>query len=570
MVGPFIALATDPDLIQRTPWLHQTYMSFGFDSPSKFAALSGLLVVGLFYLKGFFSWFSQKYIFDFGFEQQGELSSRLMHLYLGAPYTFHLTRNSATAIQNILNETSIFANGVLIPLLTSISNVIIIVGLLLLLVATNALATVVIAGALLLCFALFRQLRNRLSRWGKAGSEARTEIIRYINHGLGGLKETRIIGCEAYFEKRLEAQVKKYAQNTSLALSFSNLPRYLLESILITFLVFLAALSLLTERGSSQNLTSTLGIFSLASIRLLPATANLFSATNTIRVNSYVVDKLYTDFKELEQPAIPVLPYSSQKNNHFENAVAGYYQCLELRDRVTIEKLVYCYPGTSTKALNDVSLEIRKGQSIGLIGKSGSGKTTLVDVILGLLTPETGDIQIDGNSIYANLRAWQNLIGYVPQAIFLTDDTLERNIAFGVPDELIDQNRLIKAISSAQLSELIEQLPDGIHTKVGERGVLLSGGQRQRVGIARSLYHEREILVFDEATSALDNETERLVTEAINSLSGIKTMIIIAHRLSTLENCDQIYVIEKGQIVESGSYQEVVLENKILPTLGSY
>ncbi|NJL21590.1 MAG: ATP-binding cassette domain-containing protein, partial [Leptolyngbyaceae cyanobacterium SM1_3_5] len=190
--------------------------------------------------------------------------------------------------------------------------------------------------------------------------------------------------------------------------------------------------------------------------------------------------------------------------------------------------------------------------------RSGAGKTTLVDVILGLLIPQSGDIQVDGVSVYSDIRAWQNLIGYVPQSIFLMDDTIERNIAFGVPDAHIDAERLQTAIETAQLLELTEQLPEGIHTVIGERGVRLSGGQRQRIGIARALYHEREILVLDEATAALDNETERLVSKAIQSLGGIKTVIIIAHRLSTIEHCDCIYQLEKGRIVKSGSYQEVV------------
>lgn len=199
-----------------------------------------------------------------------------------------------------------------------------------------------------------------------------------------------------------------------------------------------------------------------------------------------------------------------------------------------------------------------------MIGQSGAGKTTLVDVILGLLTPQQGDIKVDGISIYGNLRSWQNLIGYIPQSIFLIDDTIEKNIAFGVPENEIDQQRLDKAIQAAQLSEVIENLPNGLKTRVGERGVMLSGGQRQRVGIARALYHEREILVLDEATSALDNETEQLVTEAIKSLSGVKTTIIIAHRLTTVEHCDRIYMLEKGRIVKSGSYQEVVLKEQAI------
>lgn len=230
-----------------------------------------------------------------------------------------------------------------------------------------------------------------------------------------------------------------------------------------------------------------------------------------------------------------------------------------LTDRVVIDRLTYRYPGAESNALTNLSLTLRKGESIALIGKSGAGKTTLVDVLLGLLIPQSGDIKVDGLSIYGGLRSWQDLIGYIPQTIFLTDDTIERNIAFGVPDDQIDPERIAKAVHSAQLSDLVAQLPDGLQTMVGERGTMLSGGQRQRIGIARALYHEREILVLDEATSALDNETESLISEALRELSGQKTMIIIAHRLTTVEHCDRIYDMRKGQIVRSGSYQEVVL-----------
>lgn len=229
-----------------------------------------------------------------------------------------------------------------------------------------------------------------------------------------------------------------------------------------------------------------------------------------------------------------------------------------------LDRVTYRYPSSSEIALKDISMVIPKGESIGLIGKSGAGKTTLVDVILGLLTPESGGIRVDDVSVINNLRSWQNAIGYIPQSIFLIDDTIKHNIAFGVADEEIDEGKLYKVIQAAQLTELIEELPDGLETMVGERGVRLSGGQRQRVGIARALYHEREILVLDEATAALDNETEGLVTDAIKSLSGTKTIIIIAHRLSTIAHCDRIYSLEKGEIARSGSYQEVVLERQTL------
>jgi ATP-binding cassette, subfamily B, bacterial PglK len=382
-------------------------------------------------------------------------------------------------------------------------------------------------------------------------------MIRLINHGMGGLKETRVIGCEPYFESKMEAQISQFSVSGSLALSFSNLPRYVIEAFLITFLIIFTFLFISANQGNVQNLSSVLGIFALASIRLLPAVGNLLSSINGIRYNAYSLDRIYLDLKELEDTNMSKASKSIIAESR-SSASTGIV--LPFRDRIILEDVVYHYPNTASKSLDQVSLVIKKGESIGLIGKSGAGKTTLVDVILGLLTPQDGDIKVDNASIYNDLRAWQNLIGYVPQSIFLIDDTLERNIAFGIHDQLIDHQRLDGAIVAAQLEELVEQLPNGLNTMVGERGVLLSGGQRQRVGIARALYHEREILVFDEATAALDNETEGLVTEAIKSLIGIKTMIIIAHRLSTIEHCDRIYQLEQGRITKSGSYQDVVLK----------
>jgi ATP-binding cassette, subfamily B, bacterial PglK len=558
LVGPFMALATNPDSVNQNPWLHSVYVGLNLSSESQMILLIGGLVILIFYLKAFLSFNAQKYVFEFGFTQQGELSVRLMHAYLSAPYTFHLSRNSAVLIQHITRETNGFVNQLMLPLLNSVSNAIVILGLSLLLVKTNALAMITIAAVLLVAFVTVQSLKDRMVRWGKEGYESNSEMIRLINHGLGGLKDTKIIGCEAYFEEQLNEQAKKFGISASRALSYSNLPRYMIEALLVTFLIVFTFLFINLNRDNSQNLSSVLGVFALASIRLLPATGNLLSSINGIRTSFHALDQLYFDLKELEPPA---LSNQHQLLDHTSQSIPKTSSTLAFKDKISLENLVYQYPNAEKNALEGISLTIQKGKSIGLIGKSGAGKTTLVDVLLGLLEPQIGDIQVDGVSIYSDVRSWQNMIGYVPQAIFLIDDTLERNIAFGVPDHLIDQGRLSKALEAAQLSELVEQFPKGMQTMVGERGVLLSGGQRQRVGIARALYHEREILVFDEATAALDNETEGLVTEAIKSLSGIKTMIIIAHRLSTIEHCDRIYMLENGRVVKAGSYREVVLNS---------
>jgi ATP-binding cassette, subfamily B, bacterial PglK len=555
LVGPFIALATNPNTIAQNSLLNSIYQWLNMESQTQFLIVIGCSIVAIFFLKAFLSFNSQKIIFEFGFRQRGEIASRLMHGYLGAPYTFHLGRNSASLIQNIINETDHFSNGVMMPLLTSISNGIVTLALVSLLVKTNAMAMVIIGGIVVISYGLLQSSKHRIAKWGKDCSDALTEMIQSINHGMGGFKETKIIGCESYFEDKLDVQIERYSVGASLALSLGNLPRYAIEAFLIAFLIGFTFFYISTNQGNAEGLSSVLGIFALASIRLLPAVGNLLSAINGIRYNACSVDKIYLDLKELEAVnTADSQPIAATSITHPSRLVFPF------KDRIILDNISYTYPHAERTSLDRVSLVINKGESIGLIGKSGAGKTTLVDAILGLLTPEAGDITIDGTSIYTNLRAWQNSIGYVPQSIFLIDDTLEKNIAFGVPDRDIDPNRLEKAIAAAQLEELVEQMPNGLHTMLGERGVLLSGGQRQRVGIARALYHERDILVFDEATAALDTETESSVTESIKALSGIKTIIIIAHRFSTLVHCDRIYQLERGSLVKSGSYNEVILE----------
>jgi ATP-binding cassette, subfamily B, bacterial PglK len=348
----------------------------------------------------------------------------------------------------------------------------------------------------------------------------------------------------------------RYVESMSGFFAFKLLPRIATETLLVVFLIGFTSVFLLFNQDIKE-LTAVLSIFSLASIRLIPAFSNLVTGISSLKKYSFTLNKLYNDIKELEK---------LEKDKSTKVASSDYRKAtreLNFSKEIVLDAVTYGYPNASGTALNSISMRIAKGSSIAFIGKSGAGKTTLVDVILGLLVPQSGDIKVDGESVYEDLRSWQNLIGYIPQSIFLTDETIERNIAFGVSDHLIDQERLKKAIKAAQLEELIERLPQGTQTMVGERGVLLSGGQRQRIGIARALYHEREILILDEATAALDNETESLITEAMQSLSGQKTLIIIAHRLTTIKDCNRVYELQKGQIVKEGTYQELVEEQAI-------
>ncbi|MEO1802988.1 MAG: ABC transporter ATP-binding protein [Cyanobacteria bacterium J06629_2] len=517
-------------------------------------------------IKAFLGFQIQKYIFEFGFSQQADLRSRLMRSYLRVPYIFHLGRNSAFLVQIVVVEAERFANAVLMPVLFSFSNFAIIIALVLLLFRTDLVATISILFVVLTLFFFLYTFKDKIAAWGKQGHNSNVEMIRVINHSLGSLKETRVIGCEAYFEAQMDEQSQRFKDSLASFHALSLLPRYTLESSLIIFIVSFA-ISYLLSGKSPEALTATLSVFGVASMRLLPAASNVMQSLGTIKNASYVVDKLYLDLRDLES-------YDKAKKTEvtFEAAsevvseVAfeasfkdGCRTAVPFLNSIALENVRYQYPETAEASLKSISLNIKKGESIGLIGKSGAGKTTLVEVILGLLSPEGGDIKIDGVSVLDDFRSWQQLIGYIPQSIFLIDSSIEENIAFGVPKAMIDRQRLEKSIRAAQLEELIERLPKGLETAVGERGVLLSGGQRQRIGIARALYHEREVLVLDEATAALDNETEKRVTEAITSLSGTKTMILIAHRLTTLKHCDRIYLMEKGRIVKSGSYEEMVL-----------
>jgi ATP-binding cassette, subfamily B, bacterial PglK len=558
IIGPFVAIATNPESIGSNGFLNSIYKTLNLQSEQQFLLILGLFIIIIFYAKAFFSFYAQKAVFQFGYNLKSDLARKLLKAYLKAPYSFHLRINSSTLIQNVIIATDNVSIGAVMPLMTAISNIAITLALLALLIHTSYMAIILIVVLLPIVVGLIKLLRSSLSIWSKESWESSAEMIRILNHGLGGLKETRIIGCEAYFEQQMQVQTERFAKYSTLANGYGNLPRFVIEAFMITFLVVFILLFLYFDRGGQQNLNAILGIFALSSIRLLPAISNTIGSINNFRYNSFSIEKLYADFKEIEKVDDELLltdfkdrahnPLSSQQNSQL-----SFHKC------ITLERISFQYPGTKETSLDDISLKILKGQSIGLIGKSGAGKTTLVDIILGLFIPDSGDIQVDGASIYKNMREWQNTIGYVPQSIFLIDDTLEKNIAFGVPEYLIDRDRLQKAIEMAQLSEVVERLPNGIHTMLGERGVMLSGGQRQRVGIARVLYYEREIIVFDEATAALDTETEHLVTEATKALSRIKTVIIIAHRLSTIEHCDVIYQLDRGKILNSGSYQEVVL-----------
>ncbi|MGB3560370.1 MAG: ABC transporter ATP-binding protein [Geitlerinemataceae cyanobacterium] len=554
LLGPFFSLASQPDSFENMGFLNQIYNGLNLESSNQLVVVLGLAIVIAFCIKSVSYFAVRTYIFKFGFQQKKLLISRLLSAYLSVPYTFHLSRNSSHLIKNIIVETNQFTNGCLLPMLEATSNFVMMITLLVVLAKTDLLLLSMILGILLPTFWFFKRLGRRLKHWGQVKSTSQKAMISVLNHSLGGLKETRVIGCEPYFQAQMDEQSQKFARAATRFQSSQLLPRISIETMLVVIVVLFICGAQLFADENSKDFTSIIATFAVASMRLIPASSQFIQGMGQLQNSSYALDMLYLDLQEIGKPGDRRRSGSKKTDDGIND------RAMDFSGRVELQNVTYSYPEIEEPALKDISLSLKKGESIALIGKSGAGKTTLVDVLLGLLEPQSGDIRVDGVSIYDDLRSWQNLVGYIPQSIFLTDDTIERNIAFGVPDPLIDPKRLHKAIEAAQLQDLMTQLPKGIKTGVGERGVRLSGGQRQRIGIARALYHEREILVLDEATAALDNETERFVTEAMKALAGTKTMIIIAHRLSTVEHCDRVYLMEQGRVVKSGSYQEVVVE----------
>ncbi|PZD73162.1 Heterocyst differentiation ATP-binding protein HepA [Acaryochloris thomasi RCC1774] len=575
ILGPFIALASDFDMIERTPLLSQLRDSLGIAQESHFVALVGLMAVLIFLLRTLIVGGTQIFIARFSNQQQRALIIKMARGYLEAPYIYHISKNTSAIIDRLIEIANTFSTLVFMPLLIALANTFLFIALFCLLCFTSLPMVIALLATLLPILLFFNSLASKVRGWGRQMRESKADIIQIVNHAFGSVKETKVIGCENYFENQIIYQAEKLEKVQRTFVAFKLLPRFFMESILVIIVVAIICFSVLINEEGIAETTSVLGIFTLAALRLLPAINNIVISITQIRASSFTLNQIHYELSELDslryrteadrQQKASVLerkPMPDTKFNAGLNTIqeAGVSNTFRFDKQIRLEGITYHYPNSDKPVISDLSLTISKGDSIAFIGKSGAGKTTLVDILLGLLIPQSGDLMVDNDSIYQNLRAWKDLIAYIPQSIFLTDESIEKNIAFGVPEHLIDRKKISEAIEVAQLTEVINALPNGLSTLVGERGILLSGGQRQRVGIARAIYHDRQILVLDEATAALDNETEKLVTDSIASLSSSSrlTLITIAHRLTTIKNCDKIYMLDAGEVVKSGNYKEVV------------
>jgi ABC-type multidrug transport system fused ATPase/permease subunit len=470
---------------------------------------------------------------------QATTSRRLFQLYLDQPWTFHLQRNSSELVRTI-GDVQGFAHICTI-LILAVTELLVMFGLVGLLLWLEPTGTLVAAGLLVGAGWLYDRLaRRRTRQWGKLRREDGQESIKHLQQGLGGAKDVKILGCEREFVARFRTHSDRLATTAANQSLIDQVPRQLFELLAVVALLVLAAV-MVWEGRSARALIPMLGLFATVAFRLLPSVNRMVASLQTLHFHDAAIQGIADELGR-EAPPMPT--------------AAG--PPLVFADAITLEAVDYAYPGSREPALRQLSLRIPHDASVGFVGGSGAGKSTLVDVILGLLPPTAGRVCVDGRDIRESLPAWQAQVGYVAQSIYLCDDTIRANVAFGVPEREIDDAAVWRALKSARLDAFVDELPDRLETFVGERGVRLSGGQRQRIGIARALYRDPQVLVLDEATSALDVETEKEVMAAVNSLHGAKTLIIVAHRLSTVADCDLLYRFERGRVVQSGSASEVL------------
>lgn len=470
------------------------------------------------------------------------ISSQLFANYMNQPYLYHLEHNSSTLIRNSQNA-SLFVSGVIDPLSTLFADVLVGVGLFALMLVVEPLGTLIVGFVFGTAGFVFQRITSkRIKRWGDESQDYAREVIQHLNQGLAGVKDVKILGKEVPFVSAYSVNVAQVSNLQRLYKFLQSLPRLWLEIITVGALCVLVGL-LIVQGKDVDSALPVIGLFAATTFRVMPSVHRVVSSAQTLSFNRKIIREIHTDLR---------LSWDT------ERVVS---ECPSFVDKIELNSVGFKYPRSVENVLDDVSIKIARGASIGIVGPSGAGKSTLVDLILGLLYPTHGKITVDGFDIGNDPPGWRSQIGYVPQTIYLTDDSIAKNVAFGVDGENLDRVAVRRALDSAMLSEFVDTLPEGMETIVGERGVRLSGGQRQRLGIARALYRNPSVLVLDEATSSLDIDTERGVMEAVESLHGEKTIIVIAHRLSTIRYCDRVFKFEYGKIVAQGTYEQVLGES---------
>ena len=533
---PLISLMGQPDFLDRHAEIAAYAAKLGVTTHTGLIIGLSLLLILLYILKNLYLTWQLCLQINFSIFNQIQFSKELMASYLAKPYLFHLNHNTAVLLRNVNSGGSLIFSNILVPtfqLLTEIITALTIWGML---VVADPFTAIVVAGVMGgLIYALLRSFRRRIAETGQIQNTYAAAYVQAVNQGLGAVKETKVMRKEQFFLQAFIENYEKYGLANGKFMFLNQLPRMIIETLIVCALLFLI-IGKMVMGYTPMEIVPLLGVLALAAFRLMPSANRIITLSNGIKFQLPLFDELYRE----------LLAIKSRKYHQRKLKMADLPPSLPFTDVICVEHLGFYYPGTSDEVLKDVSFSIPKGKFVGILGPSGAGKTTFVDILLGLFVPTRGKIMVDGVDIRQKLRAWQANIAYVPQSIYLTDATIRENVALGESPDEIDDERVHQALAMAELDDFVRTQTQGIETMVGERGVKLSGGQRQRIGIARALYQCPEVLVLDEATSALDNETERSITDTILKLKGQITIIAIAHRVSTLAECDFKVRFEDG------------------------
>lgn len=540
-VLPLIQLVMKPTIIEENPLIGRIAELFHCTAPRQLLFVMALGLTLVFLVKNIYLIMMYAFQYRFIYHNQRRLAVRLMKAYMRKPYVFHLEKNSAELQRNANSDSEQFYY-VILTILQFLTDVLLIGVLFVFLLCKDIMMTLV-SMAFILSFmgVYYKWAKSRVKELGIARHDSNAKIIQYLVQAFEGIKEIKVAGKEGHFEKAYEAEYGRYTDAVRRHSTYNVIPKYLLETVAIAGIMLVVMLQSVTG-GDMNALVENLAVFAVAVFKLIPSANRINGSLNSIVYDLPSVNTVYEDLREAEAPA-------AQTDGEMDVRGEDSGRKTAFAREIQVRNLWYRYPGAEAYVLEDVTMNIPKGKAVAFVGESGSGKTTLADIILGVLMPERGQILVDGKDVCGNLPGWRKNIGYIPQNIFLMDDTICHNIAFGLDDGEIDDRQVRRAVEQAQLSGYVDRLPEGVHTLAGERGARMSGGQRQRIGIARALYHDPELLIMDEATSALDQETERAVMESIEALYGTKTLIIIAHRLSTIERCDMVFEVKDKQVL---------------------
>jgi ATP-binding cassette, subfamily B, bacterial PglK len=545
LIAPMIKVISDPKILINDNYLSSMIQFLKITNITALIFTFSILLVIIYLIKNAFLAYFAWYKIHFIATLRMDIANRLFQIYLSKPYAFHLNRNSGQLIQNISTEVTIFTGRFLNPIVVIFTESLVFIGIVILLFFIEPLGALIVIISLGVITKLILAFTARhIKKWGKERQYHDGQRMQHLQQGLGGVKDVLLLGREDYFLNHYKSH-NLYSTRPDRKQSFlQDIPRLWFEVLAILSMTSMIVIMTLDGRDM-QSILSVVGVFAAAAFRLMPSITRILAGIQSLRYSSPVLDVLYEEFN-----------YKAENMNY--NILKNSLNLPKFHDEISISNLTFTYQNANKPSISNISLTIPHGSSIGIIGESGSGKSTLVDILLGLLQPDNGKIIVDNQNIDENIRSWQNQIGYVPQSIFLTDNSLRNNIAFGVADENIDHKMIDQAIIASHLSDFVGNLPEGLDTFVGERGVRLSGGQKQRIGIARALYADPDILVLDEASSSLDTKTEKQIMLTVEQLQLQKTIIIIAHRLSTIEKCDWIYRLENGKLVEQGKPSEII------------